>query len=203
MMEKHANNPVPAQGGAALRLDYIAEPLRHLAVPIADLTPDASNARRHDQRNLDAIAASLSRWGQRLPIVVQREGMVVRAGNGRLAAAKSLGWTHIAAVVVDDTSVEAVAFAIADNRTAELATWDDETLASLLDTLPKDVLPDTGFTDAELADLLDGLTPAEPEEGRQLTEQLGVLIECETETQQREIYEEMEQRGLKCHVLTL
>ena len=171
--------------------------------PIADLTPDAANARRHDQRNLDAIAASLSRWGQRLPIVVQREGMVVRAGNGRLAAAKSLGWTHIAAVVVDDTSVEAVAFAIADNRTAELATWDDETLASLLDTLPKDVLPDTGFTDAELADLMEKLTPAEPKEGLQLTEQLGVLIECETEAQQREIYEEMEQRGLKCRVLTL
>ena len=203
MADETGNNQGTAQGGAALRLDYIAEPLRPLAVPIADLTPDAANARRHDQRNLDAIAASLSRWGQRLPIVVQREGMVVRAGNGRLAAAKSLGWTHIAAVVVDDTSVEAVAFAIADNRTAELATWDDETLASLLDTLPKDVLPDTGFTDAELADLMEKLTPAEPKEGLQLTEQLGVLIECETEAQQREIYEEMEQRGLKCRVLTL
>jgi DNA modification methylase len=149
----------PAQGGAALR--HIAEPLRPLAVPITDLTPDAANARKHDERNLDAIAASLSRWGQRLPIVVQRRGMVVRAGNGRVEAAKRLGWTHIAAVVVDDDSVEAVAFAIADNRTAELATWDDQTLASLLDTLPKDARDAAGWSDAELSDLLESLTPAE------------------------------------------
>jgi hypothetical protein len=139
---------------------WIAEGLRHLAVPIDTLKPDASNARRHGQRNMDAIKASLARWGQRAPIVVQRSGMIVRAGNGRLEAAKALGWSHVAAVVVDDDSVEAVAFALADNRTAELAEWDTETLATLLDTLPKDVAIDTGFTDADLASMLSDLTPS-------------------------------------------
>ena len=107
-------------------LNHIAEPLRGLAVPVADLHLDPANARRHGDRNVEAIAASLSRWGQRAPLVVQRDGMVVRAGNGRLEAAKRLGWTHVAALVVDEGSVEATAFAIADNRTAELAEWDDE-----------------------------------------------------------------------------
>lgn len=202
--EQRGNSePLLVPSGDPGGLDYIAAPLRPLALPLDSLTLDPANARTHDQKNLSAIKGSLSRFGQRLPLVVQKQGMIVRAGNGRVMAARELGWTHMACVVVDESEVEATAFAIADNRSAELATWDDEALASLLDTLPKDVLPDTGFTDAELADLMEKLTPAEPKEGLQLTEQLGVLVECETEAQQREIYEEMEQRGLKCRVLTL
>ena len=141
-------------------IDYIAEPLQGLALPLSDLNPDAANARTHDQRNIDAIARSLSRWGQRQPIVVQKQGMIVRAGNGRLLAAKSLGWSHIAAIVVDEDSTEATAYAIADNRTAELAGWDDETLASLLQSLDEEDRIDAGFDDAELQALIDELTPA-------------------------------------------
>lgn len=81
-------------GAAVANLEYIAAPLRALAVPIAGLNPDAANARTHDERNIQAIAASLSRWGQRLPIVVQREGMIVRAGNGRRLRAMSLVRAH-------------------------------------------------------------------------------------------------------------
>jgi len=136
---------------------YIAEPLWGLAVPIGTLHPDPANARKHNAKNLAAIVASLHRFGQRAPLVVQRKGMVVRAGNGRLEAARSMGWSHVAAVVVDDESIDAVAFAIADNRTAELAEWDNEVLASLLDTLPEDALPATGFGKDDLAALLDGL----------------------------------------------
>jgi DNA modification methylase len=115
----------------------------------------------HDERNLAAIAASLSRFGQRLPIVVQRQGMIVRAGNGRMAAAKSLGWTHLACVVVDEASVDATAYAIADNRTSDLAAWDDETLASLLQSLPDDARLAAGYKEDELKALLDGLTSPE------------------------------------------
>lgn len=100
--------------------------LRSLLVPIESLSPDPSNARKHGERNIDAIVASLHRFGQRFPVVVQKQGMIVRAGNGRIEAMKRLGWKNVAAVVVDESSVDATAFAIADNRTAELAQWDDE-----------------------------------------------------------------------------
>ena len=140
-------------------LDYIAEQLRSLALPIAALTPDAANARKHDEKNIEAIMRSLTRFGQRLPIVVQQQGMIVRAGNGRVEAAKRLGWKHIACVVVDEASVEATSFAIADNRSAELATWDDETLASLLQSLPDDARLDAGFDDNDLKAVLDKMTP--------------------------------------------
>lgn len=112
-------------------LSHIIEPLRPLAVPCSKLNLDPANARLHDERNLTAIRKSLEQFDQRLPIVVQKTGMVVRAGNGRLMAARELGWKHIAAVVTDDADEMAAAFAIADNRTAELASWDPKALADV------------------------------------------------------------------------
>ena len=100
---------------------------------IADLTPDPQNARQHDDKNLKAIQGSLKEFGQRKPIVVTEAGVIV-AGNGTVEAAKRLGWTQIDVVKVPDdwTADKIKAFAIADNRTAELATWSPEVLAAQL-----------------------------------------------------------------------
>ena len=103
-----------------------------MKIQITQLSLDPKNARKHSQRNLDAIAASLEKFGQRKPIVVHRG--VVLAGNGTLEAAKSLGWTEIdVAEVPDDWDMDtAKAYALADNRTAELAEWDEGELAKQL-----------------------------------------------------------------------
>jgi DNA modification methylase len=100
---------------------------------ISDLTLDPQNARTHSQKNLDAIKASLTQFGQRKPIVITGEGLVL-AGNGTLEAAKSLGWDHIDVTItpVDWDLNTARAYALADNRTAELAEWDENVLAKQL-----------------------------------------------------------------------
>jgi DNA modification methylase len=100
---------------------------------IKDLTPDPQNARQHDDKNLKAIQGSLKQFGQRKPIVITEAGVIV-AGNGTVEAAKRLGWTKIDAVRVpgDWTPEQTKAFALADNRTAELASWSPEVLASQL-----------------------------------------------------------------------
>jgi site-specific DNA-methyltransferase (adenine-specific) len=100
---------------------------------IEDLTLDPRNARTHSQKNLDAIATSLTKFGQRKPIVVTSDGVVL-AGNGTLEAAKSLKWDHIAVTVTPaDWDIDtARAYALADNRTAELAEWDEAVLAQQL-----------------------------------------------------------------------
>jgi ParB-like chromosome segregation protein Spo0J len=113
-------------------LSHIAEQLRPLAVACDDLILDPANARRHPEPNLEAIKGSLAIYGQRKPIVANRRTRTVIAGNGTLEAARALGWTHIAAVFTDDDPVTAVGYAIADNRTAELAEWDAEALDRLL-----------------------------------------------------------------------
>lgn len=108
--------------------------LASLAMSVEQLVPDPTNARRHDDRNLQAIAQSLDEHGQRKPIVAQRVGdrLIVRAGNGTLAAAQQLGWSSLAVVVVEEGDVEATRYALRDNRTAELAEWDDDALRQAL-----------------------------------------------------------------------
>ena len=71
---------------------------------VEDLVEDPRNARRHTPRNLDSIAGSLDRFGQQKPIVVHRD--VVIAGNGTLAAARTLGWTRLAVVRDDSGGVQ-------------------------------------------------------------------------------------------------
>ena len=123
-------------------------------VEIGKLTGDPANARKHGERNIDTIVQSLNRFGQQKPIVVD-SSFCVRAGNGTLEAARSLGWTHLDCVVTDLKGSDAVAYAIADNRTAELAEWDDGVLAAVLEGLQLEgLLESVGFSDDELAELM-------------------------------------------------
>lgn len=133
----------------------VHEDLQHLLVPLAELSVDKRNSRKHGERNLEAIKASLERFGQRTPIVVQREGMMIRAGHGRVHAATKLGWTHVAAVVVDEADAEAAAFAIADNRSSDLAEWDWEQAAGTMKELIEQQIPVIGFTDEEMRNLVN------------------------------------------------
>jgi ParB-like chromosome segregation protein Spo0J len=100
---------------------------------VKNLTFDPSNARKHSDANLAAIAESLKQFGQRKPIVITEDNVIV-AGNGTVEAARLLGLTDVDVVrVPKDWSADQVkAFALADNRTAELAEWNEEILASQL-----------------------------------------------------------------------
>jgi len=148
------------------RRGKVLKGLHRFLMPIVDLVPDPRNARHHDERNLETIAASLKTFGQHVPLVASASDMVVRVGNGRLEAAKRLGWTHIAAVVVDESEVSAVARAIADNRTGELSEWDIESLEKTLAALERAGvdLQELGWTEEELRGLVDGFPVLESKE---------------------------------------
>ena len=116
-------------------------------VKIKDVVFDPQNARVHNEANLKAIANSLKEFGQRKPIVLYK-GTVI-AGNGTLEAAASLGWKEITVTHVpeDWTDEQARAFALADNRTSELAEWDPQVLSDQLFSLSEDGfnITDIGF----------------------------------------------------------
>ena len=124
-------------------------------VALGSISPDPANTRKHSRRNLDAIKASLRRFGQQKPIVVDSRGTVL-AGNGTLTAATELGWTEIQIVRTALAGVDATAFGIADNRTAELAEW-EETLGEVLKALTEAGVDaaDLGFNQMEIEDLLE------------------------------------------------
>ena len=134
-------------------------------VEVASLVKDPANVRRHSEKNLEAIKGSLARFGQQKPIVVGADGVVI-AGNGTLAAAQSLGWSMIDIVRSPLTGSEATAYAIADNRTAELAEWDDEALAQQLAALSiedEELASATGFDQRDIEKMGSGVEIEEDE----------------------------------------
>jgi len=153
-------------------LTHIAKSLQPLAVPTDKLKPDPSNVRKHSEKNIRAVMASLRKFGQQKPIVALKSGRVI-AGNGTLEAAqrlaegsKELGlrpdprWERLA-VSRFANKADAVAYAIADNRTAELAEWHYEGLADQLRDMDDDLAGFTGFDTTEAEAIIRAWEPAE------------------------------------------
>jgi site-specific DNA-methyltransferase (adenine-specific) len=130
----------------------IAPQLRGLAIPLDGVTLHPRNPRRGD---VAAVSASLRRFGQRKPIVVQASTGYVVAGNHLVQAVRALGWTEVAANVQDMDDAEATAYMLADNRTADLGGYDDALLAEILAAqATADNLWATGYGAADVAALL-------------------------------------------------
>ena len=137
----------------------IAADLVPLAFAVDKLRLLPGNPRRG---NVDAVKRSLQAFGQRKPIVVRRSDLVVIAGNHTLQAAQALGWAEVAVVWVDDDDTTSKAFALADNRTAELGDYDNEALAELIGevgSVDPELLAATGWSADAVAELLAVLEP--------------------------------------------
>lgn len=145
-------------------INKITDGLLHLAVDASKLRLDPKNAKLHPEASINAIKQSLSEFGQTKPIVVRRDTMTVVAGNGTLEAARVLGWTKIAANMVDMDDVAAASYGLADNRVAEFSEWDAATVLAL-ETLISDAGGTMiGWTDEDL-DKLRKAIPAPPSGG--------------------------------------
>jgi len=132
--------------------------------PLDAVRPYANNPRQNDDA-VEAVAESIRRFGFRQPIVVDADGVIV-AGHTRFRAAQRLGLATVPVHVATDLSPDEVrAYRLADNKTAELASWDDALLSIELDALRGAGIDWTllGFDEEELAKLLapagtEGLT---------------------------------------------
>jgi DNA modification methylase len=142
--------------------------------PITDIKPYPHNPRRNDHA-VAAVAVSIKEFGFRQPLVLDKDGVIV-VGSTRHKAALQLGLESVPVhVAVGLTAAQLKAYRIADNKTAELADWDDSLLVQELAELQKmDVdLDMVGFSADELQELFQaevapGLTdpddvPAPPE----------------------------------------
>ena len=135
-------------------MNWFADRIEHW--PIDKLLPYVRNARQHSDEQIAQIAASIAEFGFVNPILTGADGVLV-AGHGRLAAARKLGLATVPVVVLDHlTPTQRRALVLADNRLAELATWDDALLRIELEALQDDGfdLDLTGFDADALAELL-------------------------------------------------
>jgi DNA modification methylase len=134
--------------------------LRVTSVPISDLKTDPRNARVHNERQITSLTKSIKCFGFVQPILID-EGLQVLAGHGRIEAAKRLGLQHLPAIYVRHLSeTQRRAFAIADNRLAEQASWNKKILAEqfrLLSQVELDFdLDVTGFELNEIEMFIEG-----------------------------------------------
>lgn len=132
--------------------------------PIDSLKPAKRNARTHSRKQIRQIANSIQRFGFTNPILIDDEGAII-AGHGRLAAAKLLGIDQVPVVPLGDLSPkERQAYAIADNKLALNAGWDQELLAlefqELIDAGFE--LDLTGFSVTEIDFTLDQARQQQP-----------------------------------------
>lgn len=118
-----------------------------------DLTPYENNPRLNDGA-VDAVAKSIEEFGFKVPIVIDKDGVIV-AGHTRLKAAKQLQIDEVPCIIADDLSDEELkAFRLADNKVAELAGWDWDKLEEELEKLKlTDIdMEELGFEEDEVLD---------------------------------------------------
>ena len=123
------------------------------------------NNPRHNEKAVDVVANSIAQFGFKVPIVVDKNNVIV-CGHTRAKAARVLGLDTVPCIVADDLTPEQIdAFRLADNKTSEFADWDfsklDEELAKLADV--EFDMSDFGF------DIDDGKDPIPVEEGSEGT----------------------------------
>ena len=174
---------------------------------LADLKIDKKNARKHNPRNLGMIKTSLNQVGAARSGVIDEDGVIL-AGNGTYEALASAGIERVRVIETDGkewvvvrrtglTEEQKRQLALADNRAAELATWDAPTLLDQgIDLKP-------WFTVDELHSLKNRKGDDLPHEDQtgQLTTSFDILIECATEQEQRALLARLTEEGYSCRSL--
>ena len=125
-------------------------------IEIDTIRPWEQNPRMNDHA-VDDIARSIQEFGFLNPIIVQKTSNKIIAGHTRYKASLKLGLTTVPVVFADLDDTKAKAYAIADNKLGELATWDDTVLIGLLGELKDEnyELEILGFDELELEDLFN------------------------------------------------
>ncbi len=126
-------------------------------VAISDLRPWDQNPRLNEPA-VAKVADSIRRFGFGAPLLARRDGELI-AGHTRLKAALSLGLDRVPVRYLDLDPADARLLALADNKLAEIAEWDEALLAEVLKDFDATDAAIAGFGASELAELLEKLEP--------------------------------------------
>lgn len=141
-------------------------------INIEDLKAYENNPRNNEQA-VDKVAASIEEFGFKVPIIIDRDNVII-AGHTRLLAAKELGLEKVPCIVADDLTPEQVkAFRLADNKVSEYATWDFQKLNLELEELQDFEMQDFGFYETsdgeDFSNIFD--EPSQPSEADDVQDQ--------------------------------
>ena len=110
---------------------------------------------RYNEHAVQQIAVSIQQFGFLNPIIVQKSSSKIICGHTRFKAAKSLNLLKVPVIFADLDDKKAAAYAIADNKLGEIASWDESKLIEILNEIRDDIdLETLGYDDAEISNLL-------------------------------------------------
>lgn len=171
--------------------------------PIDRLVPYARNPRKNDAVVAKMVSA-IREFGFRIPIVAKSDGSIVD-GHLRYKAALEMGLQTVPVALADElTDTQVKAFRLLANRSANWAEWDDDLLKLELEELRAEDFPIDmiGFEPEELNKDDEQFSEA-PQSGLNYEKMLTIVVTCETEQQQEQLFQEFTERGLKCRVQSL
>lgn len=166
-------------------------------VPIGKLKTYARNAKLHPAEQIEQIKKSIEEFGFNDPIAIWGDDTIIE-GHGRLIAAQELGLEKVPVIRLDGlTDEQRKAYALVHNKLTMNSGFDMETLGDELDSILDINMSEFGF------EVLD----YEPEETREIdfspSAFVEVIAKCENEEAAKELYDELEARGIECRVSTL
>ena len=155
---------VHAREGKLLDQDYELVPLERLRL----------HPRNPRKGAVPLIEESIRENGFYGAVIAQKSTGYVLAGNHRLLAAREAGLTELPVFWVDVSDERALKILLADNRTSDVGTYDEEALARLLEEIGAEGLVGTGYSEEDLAELLGTLETPDQERKGSLAERFGV-----------------------------
>jgi len=163
--------------------------------PIDEIQEYENNPRKNDEA-VDVVAKSITAFGFKVPIVLDKKGVII-AGHTRYKAAKSLGMKTVPCVIASDLSqVKAKAYRLADNRTAEIADWDTEKLHEELAELE---LAEFDMSDFDFPDL-EKMTDVKEQT---VKTKFAVIVDCPNEKVQAELFDTLSEMGYEPRLQSL
>jgi hypothetical protein len=186
---------------------------------IGNLTPDAENPRIHNPRNLSMIEESLLQAGAGRSVVADRKGRLIN-GNGVVEAAAAAGMedaiyvytngtkllVHVRTDLDLETDKQARLLSMLDNRSAELSKWDTDILAGLSDSN----LLGKVFNEDELRRIISDTEPvaagssaAQPASSGNVAVVYRVIVNCDSEDEQRDLVDSLKEDGYTAYAETV
>lgn len=175
---------------------YRGEKMQIVEKKIEEIKPYENNPRKNDDA-VKYVANSIKEFGFKVPIVIDKNNVIV-AGHTRYKASKKLGIDIVPCVVADDLTQKQInAFRLVDNKTAEMAVWDDGKLKEELEQIFDINMKDFGFDDIEKEIQYEDLS-------ENLIDKFEVIIvKCTDAMNMQETYEWLIAEGYECRLSTL
>ena len=178
----------------------MSDELKIIYKDVNDLQMYENNPRKNSDA-VQYVANSIQQFGFKVPIIIDNTNTIV-CGHTRYKAARRLKMAKVPCIIADDLSEDQIrAFRLADNKVAEMSTWDYDRLEQefmLLDPMEFDIadfgfFPDYGTDDDEEED--------DDEETSEAAKRYIIQIECKSLNDQRETYERLTNLGISCEMI--